>query len=61
VEKADSIKAAMCVSWSSHWTPEQKEMVQKAASVGLVSWSSMTQFHLTEEGVEMFNAVAVHA
>jgi len=59
VAAQDEIRAAMGCAWSSDWTPAQKELVQKAVAVGFVSWASMTQFHMTEEGLEKFEAAAM--
>lgn len=50
VDNAELIRAALCAGWSSNWTPEQKAMIKKAVSVGLVFWASQSQFGVTPKG-----------
>lgn len=54
VKKREAIREIMSQHASYDWTAAQKELVKKAASVGLVSWASMSQFHITHKGVEAF-------
>jgi len=57
-ERAEEIRKALQASSSDNWTPEQKDLIEKAVSVGFVNWASMGQFSLTDKGWTALNSLA---
>lgn len=53
VKHAPTVREALGASSSCGWTDQQREAMTKAQAVGLVSWRSTSQFHLTDEGAEV--------
>ena len=50
VENSEEIRRLCGSAWSSDWTDEQRELMTKAHSVGLINWASVTQISLTDKG-----------
>lgn len=50
MERAAEIRSLCGSAWSSDWDEDQKELMTKAQSVGLVNWASVSQVSLTDKG-----------